>query len=81
MCALKEVSFEVLKGEVHCLVGENGAGKSTLMKILSGAYDIDGGSIFIDGEKVHISGPADAAKLGVAVVYQEMNVVGKLSVF
>lgn len=78
--ALKEVSFEIFKGEVHCLVGENGAGKSTLMKILSGAYDIDGGSIYIEGEKKIINNPAKAAELGIAVVYQEMNTVNKLSI-
>lgn len=78
--ALKEVSFEVVKGEVHCLVGENGAGKSTLMKILSGAYDIDGGAVFIDGEEANIVNPSTAAKLGVAVVYQDMNTVEKLSI-
>lgn len=78
--ALKEVSFDVLRGEIHCLVGENGAGKSTLIKILSGAYDIDGGAIYIEGEKVQIHNPSDAAKMGIAVVYQEMNTVDKLSI-
>ena len=78
--ALQNVSFEVEKGEVHCLVGENGAGKSTLMKILSGAYMIDEGSIRIDGREVRIHSPADAARLGIAVVYQEINTVEKLSI-
>lgn len=78
--ALYDVSFEVRKGEVHCLVGENGAGKSTLMKILSGAYDITGGTIYLNGEKVQIHTPSEASKLGIAVVYQEMNTVDKISI-
>lgn len=78
--ALDDISFEVQRGEVHCLVGENGAGKSTLMKILSGANDITNGKIYIDGKEVHITNPSEASRLGVAVVYQEMNTVEKLSI-
>lgn len=78
--ALDDVSFEVRRGEVHCLVGENGAGKSTLMKILSGAYDITSGDIFVDGRKARIHNPSDASTLGITVVYQEMNTVDKISI-
>lgn len=78
--ALDDISFEVRKGEVHCLVGENGAGKSTLMKILSGAYDITSGMIYIDGKEVQIHNPAEATELGITVVYQEMNTVDKISI-
>ena len=78
--ALDNISFDVRKGEVHCLVGENGAGKSTLMKILSGAYDITEGKIYIDGKKAEIHNPSDASTLGITVVYQEMNTVDKISV-
>lgn len=78
--ALDDISFEVQRGEVHCLVGENGAGKSTLMKILSGAYDITGGRIYMNGKEVRITNPSEAADLGVTVVYQEMNTVDKLSI-
>lgn len=78
--ALDDISFEVRKGEVHCLVGENGAGKSTLIKILSGAYDITSGTIYIDGEKAEIRTPSKASELGIAVVYQEMNTVDKISI-
>lgn len=78
--ALKDVSFSVREGEVHCLVGENGAGKSTLIKILSGAYSIDNGELRIDGEPVRIETPAQAAAQGISVVYQDVTNVDKLSV-
>ena len=78
--ALDDINFEIRKGEVHCLVGENGAGKSTLMKILSGAYDITSGAIYVDGKEAQIHNPAEAAALGITVVYQEMNTVDKISI-
>lgn len=77
---LKDISLKVKKGEIHALVGENGAGKSTLIKILSGAYTRDTGEIYIDGEKVNISSPLDAKKLGIAVIYQEFMLAPDLSV-
>src|SRR5262245_234656 len=58
--ALDEVDFELRRGEVHILLGENGAGKSTLMKILSGAYQKDGGQILLDGQEVEIKHPKHA---------------------
>ncbi len=73
--ALNNVSFFVKKGEVHALLGENGAGKSTLMKILAGTYMPDTGEVYIEGEKVVFSHPLDAIKHGIAVIYQELNLV------
>ena len=78
--ALKNVTFEVVPGEIHALVGENGAGKSTLMKILSGAYTKDAGQILIDGSEVHIRNTNDSRKLGVSIIYQEFSLVPALSV-
>ncbi len=78
--ALDDVSLELAKGEIHAIVGENGAGKSTLMKVLSGAYIADSGSIFVNGEQAKIHVPADSAALGVAIVYQEQNVFAYTSV-
>lgn len=78
--ALNNVHLEVRKGEVHGLVGENGAGKSTLMKILSGAYAKDEGEIFWQGEKVDIRKPKDSEELGIAIIYQEFNLVPQLSI-
>ena len=78
--ALNDVSFKVKPGEIHCLVGENGAGKSTLMKILAGAYRMDSGSILIDGQKVDITSPRHAIKLGIGIVYQEFELADDLSV-
>ena len=76
---LDHVSFEVYKGEVHCIIGENGAGKSTLIKILSGAYSKDSGSIYFDGKEIQISNAKVARDNGIATVYQEMNIVPTLN--
>jgi ribose transport system ATP-binding protein len=78
--ALRNVTFKVLPGEIHALVGENGAGKSTLMKILSGAYTKDAGQIFIDGKEVQIKDTHDSKKLGIGIIYQEFSLVPELSV-
>ncbi len=78
--ALQGVSFSVGRGEVHGLVGENGAGKSTLMKILSGAYRADGGSLTLNGERLEGASPADMIERGVAVIYQEFAQAPHLSV-
>src|SRR5690349_22791201 len=78
--ALTDVDFEVRPGEVMALVGDNGAGKSTLIKCLAGIYSIDEGDVFFEGEKVWISGPKDAAKLGIEVVYQDLALCGNLDV-
>lgn len=78
--ALDNVNFELLAGEVHCLVGENGAGKSTLMKILSGALRKDGGMIQIDGKEVQIVSPQDSQRLGIGIMYQDFKLVPDLSV-
>jgi ABC-type sugar transport system ATPase subunit len=78
--ALDNVSFDVLPGETHVLMGENGAGKSTLMKILSGAYQPDGGSIEVGGRGVRISDPVVGQALGIAMIYQELTVLDNLDV-
>lgn len=78
--ALDDVSFSVWPGEVHMLLGENGAGKSSLMKVLCGAYRADGGSFYHQGKKVEISSPADAQKLGIAVIFQEFSLVPYLDI-
>ncbi|WP_024510959.1 sugar ABC transporter ATP-binding protein [Bradyrhizobium sp. ARR65] len=77
---LKDVSFDVRPGEVHALLGENGAGKSTLIKILSGLYTPDTGTIIIDGKNVKFASPRDATAAGIATVYQELLLFPELSV-
>jgi len=78
--ALDHVNLTVKKGEVHALLGENGAGKSTLMKILSGAYQKDEGTIFFDGKEVEIHSSQDAQKLNISTIYQELNLTEQLTV-
>src|SRR5437764_12369859 len=77
---LKDVSLEMIPGEVLCLAGENGAGKSTLIKILTGAIARDSGEYHIDGEDVGSPSPAQARELGVGVVYQELSLLSEVSV-
>ena len=69
--ALTDFSFDLYKGEVHCLIGENGAGKSTFIKILSGAFPPNSGEIIISGEKHSFLIPQIARRLGIQTVYQE----------
>ena len=78
--ALSDFHMNVKKGEILCLMGGNGAGKSTLMKILSGAYTKDSGTIIFDGEKTDIGNPNVAKDLGISIIYQELNLVPSLSV-
>jgi len=78
--ALDKVTFKVLRGEVHALVGENGAGKSTLMKILAGAHQRDAGKILIDGQPVEIPDPITSQRLGISMIHQEFNLVPSISV-
>jgi ribose transport system ATP-binding protein len=78
--ALDNVSFSVFPGEVHMLLGENGAGKSSLMKVLCGAYRADSGSFHHNGAPVDIASPADAQKLGIAVIFQEFSLVPHLNI-
>ncbi|NPV53514.1 MAG: sugar ABC transporter ATP-binding protein [Firmicutes bacterium] len=78
--ALDGVNLAVYSGEIHALVGENGAGKSTLMKIIAGAYQKDSGEILLNGKPVEINTPADAQALGIAIIYQDLNLIPDLSV-
>jgi len=78
--ALDRIDFSLKLGEVHALVGENGAGKSTLMKILAGAEPMDEGQIFVSGQPVQFSSPQDSKRHGVALIYQEFNLIPELTV-
>nr|WP_122013618.1 sugar ABC transporter ATP-binding protein [Maliibacterium massiliense] len=73
--ALDDVMLRVKKGSVHVIVGENGAGKSTLMKILSGLYAPDSGTIRLDGREVTIKNPMHARDLGISIIHQELNII------
>jgi rhamnose transport system ATP-binding protein len=78
--ALKGVSFNLIAGEIHALLGENGAGKSTLIKVITGAYQPDSGGIQIDGRDVGRLSPSIARKLGIACIYQQPALFPDLSV-
>ena len=78
--ALDHVHFDVNRGEVHALMGENGAGKSTLMKVLTGIYTKDSGTITFEGKEVEFHNTREAQDAGVVIVHQELNMVGDLTV-
>lgn len=81
--ALNNVDFTLRKGEIHALMGENGAGKSTLIKVLTGVYEKDRGSIWVEGcgyEEARIQSPQDAQKAGISTVYQEISLCPNLTV-
>lgn len=78
--ALDHVDLEVRKGEVHALMGENGAGKSTLMKVLTGIYTKDSGTITYEGKEVEFHTAREAQDAGVVIVHQELNMLGHLTV-
>ena len=78
--ALDGVNLELYEGKVMALMGENGAGKSTLMKILSGVYKKDGGTIYYKGIEEDIKGPKDAQQKGIAIIHQELNLLKDLSI-
>ena len=78
--ALSNVTMDIKRGEVLALAGENGAGKSTLMKILGGEYQPDRGKIFINGQAVRIENNAASQKLGISIIYQELNTIPNVSI-
>lgn len=78
--ALSNVDFEVYSGEVVGLVGDNGAGKSTLVKTIAGVNIPDTGDIYVNGQRVHISSPSDATRLGIETVYQDLALCDNLDV-
>lgn len=78
--ALNDCRFELNFGEVHALVGENGAGKSTLMKVLTGIYRRDGGTIKYKGQEVDLHSPSEAQQIGIGIIHQELNLMPHLTV-
>jgi ribose transport system ATP-binding protein len=78
--ALDHVTLDVRPGRVHGIVGENGAGKSTLMKILSGVYEKDSGEIVFDGKPIDRITPVESMNMGLAIIYQELNLVNTMTV-
>lgn len=78
--ALDHVSFNIRRGDVHALLGENGAGKSTLIKIISGVYSIDSGTILYNGEPLVSDSPSHSIDMGISTVHQELKMVETLDV-
>src|SRR5512138_1994774 len=78
--AVNNVSFDIKRNTIHCLVGENGAGKSTLIKILTGAIQRTGGKIFLNGMEYNARSPKEAKQEGISTLFQELNVVDQLTV-
>lgn len=79
--ALSEMKLDLYPGEVHVLIGENGAGKSTLVKIMSGVYQKDEGTIMMDGEELILHDVVDAQKKGISIIHQELNLLSHRTVY
>jgi fructose transport system ATP-binding protein len=80
VAALNQADFDLLPGEITAIIGDNGAGKSTLIKVLSGAFQPDGGEIRMDGEHVRFRSPLDARRVGIETVYQDLAVAPALDI-
>ncbi len=78
--ALDDVSLQISKGEIHCLIGENGSGKSTLIKIIGGVHTADSGTIEIDGRQLHGSQAIESIRAGVQIIYQDLSLFPNLTV-
>ena len=78
--ALDEAGLRVYPGQVMALLGENGAGKSTLMKVLTGIYQADAGTISYRGQPVNFKGPRDSQDQGISIIHQELNLLPELSI-
>ena len=78
--ALDDVSLQIMPGEIHCLAGENGSGKSTIIKVMSGVYQPDGGSVLIDGQPAGVLDPVKSTAAGIQVIYQDFSLFPTLSV-
>lgn len=78
--ALHNVDFVLRRGEIHALMGENGAGKSTLVKVMTGVYEKDAGTISMDGQPIHFKSPQEAQNIGIGTVYQEISLCPNLTV-
>ena len=78
--ALADIDFDIRKGELNALLGENGAGKSTLMNILAGVFPPDSGTLALEGRPVRFHGTRDALESGIAIIFQELNLISQLSV-
>jgi ABC-type sugar transport system ATPase subunit len=80
VAAFRNVNFTLLKGEVHALLGENGAGKSTLTKVLAGLYPLTSGEMLVEGKPCSFASPGEALSHGVAMVFQETNLIPSMTV-
>src|SRR5580765_524716 len=78
--ALTGVQLDLRRGEIHALMGENGAGKSTMIKVVTGVYGRDAGTILFKGTEIHPRSPKDAEAIGISTVYQEVNLIPTLSI-
>jgi simple sugar transport system ATP-binding protein/ribose transport system ATP-binding protein len=78
--AIKDIDFAIHGGEIHAILGENGAGKSTLMKVMAGVYQPSSGTMLLDGKPIVLKSPSDALNHGIAMVYQETNLVPSMTV-
>jgi simple sugar transport system ATP-binding protein len=78
--ALRDISFHLNPGEILGLVGDNSAGKSTMMKVLTGAYQRDGGDVLVDGKVTHFRSPQDSRDLGIEMIYQDFALCGNMDI-